>query len=1210
MDALIAYIPQDRVRALASGVALPKRAHGAILFADISGFTPLTEAFSQALGSRRGAEMTTYHVDSVYNALIAIVEQYGGSVISFAGDAIICWFAGERGPRRATVCALALQAAMQPFATLPIAGDIVAALGLKIVVSTGLVRRFVVGDPTIQRLDVLAGAMVTRLGQGESLVRGGETLADAATIRSLGRGVTVSAWRSGDQSDRFALLRSAPTAAVVPARATPVLPPYRLKEWVLPAVYARENTGQGTFLTEFRPCVALFMRFTGLDYEQPDAEPRLDKLVRHVQQILSRYGGTLLQLTIGDKGSYCYGAFGAPVVHEDDARRAVTAALELRTLSNKLPWLAPLQIGLSYGTMRAGAYGAATRRTYGVLGDAVNVAARLMQKAAPGEILISDRLQRVLPLSFSWEPRPPVQLKGKAQPVSVSVITGVRQMRALRLQEPVFTSPMVGRVRELGAIRDQIERAAHGRGQVVGIVAEAGLGKSRLLAEAIRAAHQRGFEGYGGACQSDGVNSAYLVWRPIWSAFFGVDPALPAQHLVARLDRELELRAPARREALPLLGDVLGVALPENSFTGGLEPEYRKSTIEAVLLDCLSIAVHATPLLLVLEDAHWLDALSHDLLDTLARGIAGLPVLIILAYRPPELQRLHAPRVESLPYFTRITLEPLTADEAALAIRAKLVQLYPQHDAEPPAQLVERLMARAQGNPFYLEELINYLHDRGADPHDPAVLAQIALPDSLHTLILSRLDQLTELEQSILKVASVIGRIFLVAWLTGYYPGLAEAATVRATLETLRALDLTLLETPEPELTYLFKHIATREVAYESLPYALRSHLHELLAAYLESHLQGQSSALDLLVYHYGRSNNIPKQREYLHKAAVAAYARSDFLTAVTYNTRLLELTSPESAVYAGLARQLGEAQLRLGNFAEAWQALELACMSAQSGAEQSAALALQGEVRSRAGDYADATRILAQALALARASGDAATLAGTLSALGEVSYRMGKLADARQALEECLALARARSEVTRTLFALWGLALVYRADQQLDEAERLLKDVLALAQAVGNRERAMAALNSLGSVLDDRRDYAAARDAYLQALASAREIGAQLFIALCLINLGGDEIHLGQLADARAHLREGLTLAQRVGAGTVTLYAIVNFAELAYLEGDFERAIALFRLARRHPAWDIDLQSDYLDAGMVPRHWQLDRALLTEWTELDWEQTVLELQA
>src|SRR5689334_23762092 len=178
-----------------------------------------------------------------------------------------------------------------------------------------------------------------------------------------------------------------------------------VRPWLLPAVYDRHQAGLGDFLAELRPAVALFLRFTGIDYDgDVDAPARLDVFIRRVQAILARYDGTLLQLTIGDKGSYLYAAFGAPISHEDDVVRAAHTGLALLALPAALDFLQPLQIGISRGVLCVGAYGSVTRKTYGALGDEVNLAARLMGRAAPGEALVSGRVRSALADDFALEP--------------------------------------------------------------------------------------------------------------------------------------------------------------------------------------------------------------------------------------------------------------------------------------------------------------------------------------------------------------------------------------------------------------------------------------------------------------------------------------------------------------------------------------------------------------------------------------------------------------------------------------------------------------------------------------------------------------------------------------------------------------------------------------------------------------------------------------
>ncbi len=381
-------------------------------------------------------------------------------------------------------------------------------------------------------------------------------------------------------------------------------------------------------------------------------------------------------------------------------------------------------------------------------------------------------------------------------------------------------------------------------------------------------------------------------------------------------------------------------------------------------------------------------------------------------------------------------------------------------------------MARAQGNPFYLEELLNFLRDRGLDPRDPNDLNKIELPDSLHTLILSRVDQLSEREKTTLRVASIIGRLFRAEWLTGYYPTLGALSQVQDDLEQLHQLDITSLDTPEPELAYLFKHIVTHEVTYESLPFATRAQLHEQLAKYLEGIAAG-AAPLDTIAHHYGQSNNLAKQREYWQKAGEAAKEAFANDAAADYFTRLLELIPKSDPAHSALAMQLATVHFSLGNFPAARAAVLQAQAAAQTDADRASALALLGNMTSALGNYAEAKTILAEAVSLARASGDRLALSRALSALGALYYFLGKLDDARVAGNESLDLARALGDVSRELSSLTLLGLA--ATGNAEEEERFYKEVHTRAMAAGNREVSMTAVGNLGAVAWARQEYVVA---------------------------------------------------------------------------------------------------------------------------------------
>lgn len=1183
------YIPQDRLRALAKGEALPERCRGAAIFADISGFTPLTENLTQELGPRRGIEELTRRINNVYEILISNIERFGGSVIDFAGDAATCWFDEQDGnaTARAVSCAQAMQNSMQAFSN----------LALKIAITCGSARRFVVGDPNIQLIDILAGATIERLATGEHLAKKGEIIVDEESTHRLGKLIQVQEWRTAETQERFAILGLLAVQAVVsPIEPRPMhLPAEILKPWLLPIVYERELSEHGAFLTELRPTVPVFLRFTGIDYDTDElAQEKLDTFIRRVQAILTRYGGALLQITIGDKGSYLYASFGAPVAHEDDAYRAVKAALALRQLPEELRFLQPIQIGISRGTMRTGAYGGKTRHTYGALGDDTNLAARLMTTAGPGEILISGKVHLLVADAFSCQPRPPLPIKGKAEPMPIFVVTGIRSARAIRLEEPTYPLPMMGRVAELARIDEKLALALESHGQIIGIIAEAGLGKSRLVAEIIRLARQRGFTGYGGACESSGTNTAYLVWRPIWQAFFNIDSAAPVRRQIRNLEGEVEDYVPTKIQTLPVLSPLLDLPIEDNDFTRTLAPEVRRDVLTVLLENCLKIAAHEEPLLLVLEDIHWIDPLSYDLLEKLARVCANLPICFILAYRPPEIARLQMQGMETLPHFTKLELQHLTTAESEQLVRAKLALLFPERTTSLPKAVIAELINRAEGNPFFIEELLNYLRDRGLNPFEVPVQS-LELPSSLHVLILSRIDQLMESQKITLKTASIIGRLFNLDWLLGYYPQLGEADQVKADLAELCRLDLTPLDTPEPNLAYIFKHIVTHQVAYESMAYDMRLRLHEQLARFIEA--RGADRYLDLLAFHYGSSENILKQQEYFQKAGDAARAVYNNDAALAYYERLLPLlTEPqalidlqmnrgsilqlmgkwaeaETAYHAALAhsqainsaeslarsqKALGSLFRLRGDYGAALDWLERARSAQESlgnEVELTQVLVEIGKVQERTGNYPQARKSLESGISLARQHDDHHFMAKILLELGSVTADQSNYTEARVFLTESLALCRESGDKQGIAAAINNLGLLATSQGDFHAAHMLFQESLAIRQETGDKQGVAVSLGNLGRVAFEQGDYAASQLFLEEGLALYREIGDKRGILGSLINLGVRIQNQGDPTKARLYYEEGLALARELGVPSTTAVALLNLGVVSADMGEYDTA-------------------------------------------------------
>jgi class 3 adenylate cyclase/tetratricopeptide (TPR) repeat protein len=1205
MESPIVYIPMDRRQAIAQGQGLPDRACGAVLFADVAGFTPLTEALARQLGPRRGAEELVDTLNLVYGALVAEVHRHRGSVISFSGDAITCWFAADEG-RQATACALAMQRALGQLAELQTSSGVAVTVAIKVGVAAGAVRRFLVGDPQIQLIDVLAGATVERMAMAEKHAERGEVVVAPEVAAHLGDELVVSAWREAAEAAPSGT--SGPLAVVArlarPVEATPgalapraqeeaaaLLDEEQVQAWLLPPVYERLRAGQGRFLAELRPAVPLFARFAGLDYDGDDAAgAKLDGYVRWVQGVLARYESFLLQLTCGDKGSYLYAAFGAPLAHDDDPARAVAAALELRTPPQELDSITAVHIGISAGRMWVGAYGGPTRRTYGVIGDEVNVAARLMAAAAAGEILVSERVATAASRGHSFEYLRRVELKGKQEPLPVYGPTA-RPRPSPQRPATLYTGPLVGRADELGALEQSLSPVLAGQGGVLCLQGEAGIGKSRLAAEFVERAIGRGLRAVLGTCHSTSQGIAYTPWRQIFRVLLGLaeGPAAAAGE-IAQVEAAVRQANGQWLLRLPLLGDLVDLPIPDNETTAAFSPQLRQESLFALAVGMVQTWSTVQPLLLLVEDAHWMDEASLGLTLALGRALGRAPVLLVLVHRPVLLQeRPLWPGLERLPQHQRIVLEELPPEgiQALVAIRL----------GGNPAPLTLALVAvLAQGNPFFTEELVDALREGGgllpgADgswvlseplsrvlreanclaqeggqwvlaPEARLSAADLGLPDSLYGIVLSRMDRLPEPPKLTLKVASVIGRSFEFDLLGEAHPAAPGQGLLLEQMQALEARDFTRLEIPLPQRAYLFKHSITHEVVYGTLLEHQQRELHRAVGESLEQLLP---EAVGRLAYHYSRSGVRDKAIHYLRRAGEQAAARYANAEAVSYFSRVLVLL-PEDALAERYDLLLArEKVLDLQGAREA-QRQDLAALQSLAGALRDDRRRVEVTLRRASyahltSDYPETVALAEEAVRLARALADASSEATALLQLGQTFWVMGNNLRARAELQQGLALARGaglRAEEANCLLNLGNVALL--SDPR--EAEQHYRQALALFREVGDRRGEGRALNNLGIARGMQMDPGGAQRHYEQALALSRQIGDRRGEGLALMNLGLTVQGYGSFMEARARCAEALQVSEEIGDRYNQSGLLGNLGDVLRDLGAYEEAWSYYRRA------------------------------------------------
>ncbi|MBI3800443.1 MAG: AAA family ATPase [Deltaproteobacteria bacterium] len=603
--------------------------------------------------------------------------------------------------------------------------------------------------------------------------------------------------------------------------------------------------------------MALFLNFSGIDYERDEgAGEKLDAFLRWGQQIVTRYEGAVIGLTIGDKGSYLYVAFGAPMAHDDDARRAVAAALELHAVPDELNFINPIKIGISSGRMRTGAYGSEHRLTYNVQGDEVNLAARLMERAAPRQILVSERVVNAVGTIYRFTPLGALRVKGKQDAVNVFQVME-KEERHSRAATPTM---MVGRRTERALLSDQLKLLRGQKtGSVVLIEGEAGIGKSRLIEYLRQEAQGLSVTVLMAAGDAIEQSTPYHAWRPLFVQFFKRD-ALPDDKAARRAHVLSELEAALPPELFrfaPLVNAVLPLDFPENELTAQMSRQVRSDNTHSLCTHLLPHLAGAWPLVLLLEDAYWFDSASWSLASRVVQHVH--PVLQVIATRPlsaPILREYQNLLVDE--GTVRMPLEPLPIDEVQTLVAQRL-----SVKTLPP--LVTELIAeKAEGNPFFTEELAYALRDTGlilvsGDQCEiaPQVDLQAAtFPDTVQNVVTSRIDRLTPTQQLTLKVASVIGRVFPYRILRDTFPIHEERAALKDQLDSLERLDFPSLETPEPELSYVFKHVITQEVSYSLLLFGQRRELHRLVAEWYENN-QADAQQSSLPVVYFVRTSRV-----------------------------------------------------------------------------------------------------------------------------------------------------------------------------------------------------------------------------------------------------------------------------------------------------------------------------------------------------------------
>jgi predicted ATPase/class 3 adenylate cyclase len=911
----------------------------------------------------------------------------------------------------------------------------------------------------------------------------------------------------------------------------------------------------------------------GLDPEE--ARAIIDPALQLMMDAVHRYEGYVAQ-ALGDG---IFALFGAPIAHEDHPQRALYAALrmqeEMRRYADTLrrTGRAPLQmrVGVNTGAVVVRSIRKDDLHTdYVPVGHSTNLAARMEQLANPGSILVTEQTHKLTAGYFAFKALGKTQVKGMEEPLNIYEAVGAGPLRTrLQVAAQRGLTRFVGRFSELEQLRRALEQAKAGHGQIVGVMGEPGMGKSRLFYE-FKLTSPGGCLLLEAVSVSYGKASPYLPVIELLKHYFQIlpqDDELQRQEKVTgkvlTLNRSLE-------DTLPYVFALLGIADPTASLQQ-MDPQTRKRRTLEALKRLLVRESLKQPLILIFEDLHWIDTETQGLLDTLSASVASAKILLLVNYRPE-----YRPEWGQKTYYTQLRLAPLGQDEAEELLSVLL------GNASSLQAMKQLILAKTEGTPFFMEEVVQTLAEEGVVSGERGHYRLVQTPTAIHLsptvqgVLAARIDRLSREEKELLQHLAVIGREFPVSLVRQVLPQPAEE--LYRLLSALQNKEFLYEQPAFPEVEYSFKHALTQEVAYGTVLQERRKALHERTAQAIETlYSANLDEHYSELAHHYTRSGNTKKAVEYLHLTGQQAVQRSANVEAITHLTTALELlaTFPDSRKRAQQELLL---HLTLGAPLQATKGFSSPEVKAtytrarelcqQVGETRQLFPVLFGlrTVHQVRGECLAARELGEQLLDLAQREHDPALLVEAYWALGNTFFHLGEFGAAQAHLAQCLTLYDAQRHSSHVFlyggvepgvfglsYTAWVLLQLGYPDQALQKSQA----ACTLGQEL-SYPFSLAGVWVLAALLHQfRRERPLTHEWAEAAITLAREQGFPTWLAQGTILQGWARAEQGQTEEGIAQIRQGLTTCHAVGTGIYHSYFLALLAEAYGKAGQAEEGLA-----------------------------------------------------
>ena len=1133
---IIPYIPDLLLRQTsgAKNLGRDKVIEGSLLFADLSGFTAMSEKLASM--GRMGGEKLAEIMNDCFNSLLGRVFASGGDVIKFGGDAFLAYFDSEDSVNRAYLCSANLIRWISENGQIstPV-GDF--ALGIHTGIACGEIYNLVIGSNRFEHLfcgetveNCYAAADAAELGELALTSEAAKRL-NFQNLRKSPDGYYIC-----NNFEDAGRIESAQRGSFENAQGND-----KIRDFLITGLENQLHFNNGIIEGEHRVLTNLFISVNSLRKNlEADLEKSIEPINSYfttINEIIDRHGGAFARLDSSGSSEKMLVFFGAPVSTGRDSENCLKAVLEIETALKELnrEFVHPLKhrYGINTGLCFVGDVGGASRREYTAMGDAINLAARLMGKAQYGETIVGEDTLKVCGERFEVKEGDLVSVKGKAKPIRLNYL--VKEKAIDNGAELI-----IGRETELARAREFLKHAGQDIYAAMMISGEPGAGKSLLTGRIKKIATEGGLKCIEGDCFRHSQNTPFIPLKAILHGLLD----LSNRSTQKQKKNELSdiLKAIGEYEWMPLIAPLLDFYPTVPPQLRNLPEDIKRKKINDILIGIFSHINRNTRVLLIIEDIQWVDDASYNIIKT-ALGSDDTPGILFIS-RPGKI----FDELKNLDNVESIELKGLTSDDSRKLYLTILDGIVPDEDN------INQVIEKSGGNPFYLEEMAKAYKELGADKFSSGE----NIPTGIESVITARIDNLGEMVKKTVRTASVIGRVFSYNVLKEIFPDANRKAKLREYLDELSHLNLTPLERTQPILEYIFKHILTQEVAYNGLSFSSRQALHLQTAEFFAQRKRYFKHEPELPGRHYLLAGKADKALPFIFMAGEKAASEFANTEAMEFYGKAIEI-----AEELGNREYLLKAIQSRGELAKHTGDMKLAESDYQKLIELGGddlklrVLALKkiSEINRLVAEYEKAEAAIDELEEIV--PDDIPTKVFCLNGRGEITRRRGNLQECRdfqlQALELCDKY-DVDPEMTAILYnnlgiCHWGMGKMKESAEFYKSAQKLyrqLKDLSGQSKVT----------NNLGIISDELGKLHQAAKSYEKAERIFKRIGATRMQAFACANLGTNLLTRGYLGQAEEKLKEAKSIFEKIGDHHSIAYAFGDLGHLYSKIGDSDKSI------------------------------------------------------